>query len=424
MKNKWYRLDNAALIFPAIMKRKWNNVFRLSVTLREPVDPVVLSRAANSLRKRFPTFFVRLQTGFFWKYLEETGKDISIREEYAYPLTHMSKRELGRCCTRIMYYGNRISAEFFHSVTDGTGGLIFLENLTARYLEMKHGISVPAGKDILDLSAPPSDEEIRDRFLECSGRYAFSRSESTVYRLHGTPEMDLFRHITTGIVPTEKLKEAAHAHNVTVNSFLAAVMASAVIDRQSEDRPEKRYLPVKITVPVNLRRVFNVYTLRNFALTVNVGVDPKTGDYTIPELCSQISHQVAYEVVPQKMAARIAANVLPQNNPVLRVMPLFIKHIAMRGVYLASAEKKGCLNVSNLGEVSIPDIMEPYIERFEFVVGVQLTYPNNCSVVSFGGNTYINMIRNTKDSELERLFFSKLVELGIPVGIETNRRDR
>ena len=48
MKKQWFRLDNAALIFPAIIRRNWNNVFRLSVTLRDPVDPEALNRAAGS----------------------------------------------------------------------------------------------------------------------------------------------------------------------------------------------------------------------------------------------------------------------------------------------------------------------------------------------------------------------------------------
>ena len=39
MKKQWYRLDNAALIFPAIIRRNWNNVFRVSVTLAEPANP-------------------------------------------------------------------------------------------------------------------------------------------------------------------------------------------------------------------------------------------------------------------------------------------------------------------------------------------------------------------------------------------------
>ena len=48
MKKQWYRLDNAALIFPAVMRKNWNNVFRVSVTLKEKVDPKILEQAVFS----------------------------------------------------------------------------------------------------------------------------------------------------------------------------------------------------------------------------------------------------------------------------------------------------------------------------------------------------------------------------------------
>ena len=49
MRKQWYRLDNAALIFPAVMRKNWNNVFRVSVTLKDTVDPGLLNRAAAEL---------------------------------------------------------------------------------------------------------------------------------------------------------------------------------------------------------------------------------------------------------------------------------------------------------------------------------------------------------------------------------------
>ena len=94
----------------------------------------------------------------------------------------------------------------------------------------------------------------------------------------------------------------------------------------------------------------------------------------------------------------------------------------MRAVYAARGEKGGCLNISNLGIVTVPEAMTSYLLRLEFIVGVQLTYPNNCSVVSYDGKTYINMIRSIRESELERRFFSRLVALGVPIEIESNRR--
>ena len=120
MKKQWYRLDNAALIFPAIIRKNWNNVFRVSVTLTEKVDPGILNQAIADLKPRFPTCFVRLRTGFFWYYLETIAKAPESQQDYAYPLTHMTRRELKTCCVRFLYFENRIAVEVFHSVTDGS----------------------------------------------------------------------------------------------------------------------------------------------------------------------------------------------------------------------------------------------------------------------------------------------------------------
>ena len=37
----WLRLDNAAKIYPAARSRKWMALFRVSITLTEPVDDAI-----------------------------------------------------------------------------------------------------------------------------------------------------------------------------------------------------------------------------------------------------------------------------------------------------------------------------------------------------------------------------------------------
>ena len=423
MKKQWYRLDNAALIFPAIIRKNWNNVFRVSVTLREPVDPEILNRAIAELKPRFPTCFVRLRAGFFWYYLETVGEAPKAREDYAYPLTHMTKKELHTCCVRFLYYENRIAAEFFHSVTDRTGGMTLLQNLAAVYLELKKGRAIPREGRLVDPKEEPKREETRDCFLLCGAPGTIGRAEDTAYHLAGTPEADGFRHIVTGVAPTGKLLEKAHELNVTVTAYLAAVLAGAVGELQAErGRTGKRARPVKVTIPVNLRKTFGLETMRNFTLAVNLGYDPRLGEYTHGEICRLISHQLAAETIPQRMAGRVTKNVALQQSMILRLVPLPLKRLAMRTVYAMSGEKKGCLNLSNMGEIRVPEEMAEEVERFEFIIGVQYSYPNNFSVLSFRGKTYINMIRSIRESELERLVFSRLVELGIPVSIESNAR--
>ncbi len=419
---KWYRLDTAALIFPAIARLDWCNAFRVSATLDEEVDPYVLQHAVDDMRGRFPSFFVTLHKGFFWCYLEESSRKVEVQQDYSYPLTFMSSRELKTNCLRVLYYKDRIAAEFFHSLSDGRGGSVFLCNLVARYLELKKDISIPKGGIIRDLGEAPPKQELEDSFLRNAAEVAAGRSEARSYHLHGRKEMDGFKHLTTGIVDTRALLDKSHEIGVSVTAFLAGVMAKSIMDMQDLEKPKKRQRPVKITIPVDLRRLYGSDTLRNFSLVLNLGADPRYGDYTVEQLCRVIWHQLGATATPQNMAGLIAANVQPQQMTALRLAPSFIKHIAMDMVYRNSGECGGSLNISNLSSVDLPEEMARYVKRMEFIIGPQRSYPNNCSVLSYGGKTYINMIRNIRGSELERRFFSRLVEMGIAVEIESNRR--
>lgn len=421
MQNNWYRLDTAALIFPAITRRDWSNAFRVSACLKDEVDPALLQRAVDSLRPRFPSYYVALRKGAFWYYLEESRQPVRVQSDFAYPLTFMSSRELRRNCLRVLVYKNRIAAEFFHALTDGRGGSVYLCNLIARYLELKEGVAIPREGLLRDLDEAPPAEELEDSFLKNAAEVAASRREEPSFRLHGTRDRHGFKTLTTGIVETRALLDAAHRYGVTVTALLAAVMAESIIAMQNEERPRRRQRPVKITVPVDLRRLYGSRTLRNFSLVLNIGVDPRYGDYSLEELCRSMYHQLCAGATPQNMAGMIAANVQPQQVVPLRLAPVFVKDLVMDAVYRRSGESGGCLNISNITNLPLPEVMLPYIERMEFIIGPQRSYPNNCSVLSFGGRTYINMIRSIRESELERRFFSRLVELGIPVSVECNR---
>ena len=391
----WMPLDNAALIFPAIRRKNWNNVFRESVTLKEDIDPALLQQAVDELMPRFPSFYLRLRRGVFWYYLEEVSAPPRIQQDYAYPLTFMTRREMGRCCFRVLYF-----------------------------VSLRYGIKIPSTDGVLDASESPDPGELEDSFQRYAADHAAFCPEVEAYRLPGRRELGRFLHLITGVVPGEDLHALAHGYGCTVTVLLAAIMAECVLTIQAETLPKKRQKPVKITIPVDLRRLFPSRTLRNFALTVNPGVDPRLGSYTLQELCDTFTHQLAAEITPQRMAGRIAENVEPQRNRLLKAVPILLKTPVMRAVYNRRGERLGCLNVSNLGVQKLPEAMAPFVERMEFIIGVQYSYPNNCSVVTYGGVTLINMIRSTQSPELERRFFSRLVELGVPVSIEANEEAR
>ena len=226
------------------------------------------------------------------------------------------------------------------------------------------------------------------------------------------------------VADLEELAAAGAAAFTDDGSFVAsaAVMEEAILGLQAETVRPARRRPVKVTVPVNLRRLYGSRTLRNFVLTLNTGVDPRMGDYSLRELCRIMAAQLTAEATPQQMSGRISANVTPQQLPLIKLVPLPLKNLVMRIIYGLRGESRGCINRSNLGPVTLPAETAARVERMEFIIGTQRSYPNNCSVASFGGTTCINMIRNIRESELERRFFSRLVDLGLPVAIETNER--
>ena len=420
---RWMKLDNAAKIYPAAKRRNWNNFFRISATLTEPVDVAVLRSALDVTARRFPSIAVRLRRGMFWYYLEQIPHSPAIQEEKSCPLAHVPFHEVRQCAFRVLVYHNRFAVEFFHALTDGTGGLTFFKTLLAEYLSQKYGLTIPAGDGVLGRLEEPDAEELEDSFLRYAGNIKASRKEATAWHLTGTPEKDGFKDLVTLMIPAPALKECAKAHGVTVTELLCAAMMQAICQLQAEKVPQRRLRkPVKVLLPVNLRSLFPSKTLRNFASYITPEVDPRMSDYTFDEICAAVHHRMGLENNPQTMRAKFAANVASEQSPLLRVMPLFIKNLAMKAVFDTVGECKSCLCLSNLGVVRLPEVMAPYVARMDFIIGVQAKAPHNCGVLTWNDTVYINCIRSIREPELELHFYRVLHQLGLPVKVESNQR--
>ncbi len=420
---RWVKLDNAAKIYPAARRKNWSNVFRQSATLVEEIDRAVLSSALSVVVKRFPAMAARLRRGAFWYYLQEMDAPPPILDEYSYPLTFMSRKEMRRCAFRVIVYKNRVAVEFFHSLTDGTGALVFLKNLLAEYLEQKYGISVLSGDGIVDRRQKPREEEMEDCFLKVAGAVPLSRKDTDAWRMRGVPEAHGYLNLTCFKLPVDAVLEKAHQYHTTLTIFLGAVMMKALLDLQKEKVPAaKKQKPVKLLIPVNLRQLFALETLRNFAMFTIPEIDPRLGEYTFEEIIGVIYHKMGAEVTKKHMSRVIAANVKDEKNPILRIVPLPLKNIVMKAVFDSVGERKACLNLSNLGLVTLPPVMEKYVTRMDFILGVQAAAPYNCGVLSYGDTVYVNFVRNIEEPDLERHFYKVLKELGVAATLQSNRK--
>ena len=422
-KLRWMTLDNAGKIYPAARSRNWSNVFRLSATLAEKVDLPTLKIALDVTVRRFPSIAVRIKTGVFWYYLEEIPEAPEIIEEKPYPLSRMPFDDIHKCAFRVIVYEKRIAVEFFHAITDGNGGLVFLKTLVAEYLYQCHGLKIPTGDGILDRLEEPSEEEMEDCFFGHAGPHKASRADTDAFRIGGKREEDGFRTNTTFILDSAQVVAEAKKRNVTVTAYLTAAMMLAT-DRiqRARVRNPKRYRHIKVLIPVNLRKLFPSRSLRNFVLYVTPGYDPRLGEYTFDELCKLVYHQLQLTVTQKGMAALIAKNVGSEKPFLLRAAPLFLKNFIMKLVFLAVGERKSCFTFSNLGVVKETEVFSEYVKRFDFVLGVQSSDPYNASAITYGGKLYLNLIRNIREPILEYEIYRVLRELGIHVVAESNTR--
>ncbi len=420
-KLKWLRLDNAAKIYPAARRKNWSNVFRQSVTLTEEVDCEILQSALAATVGRFPSIAARLRRGLFWYYLQQLESPPPLGQEYSWPLVYMDREEMRRCAFRVIVYRDRIAVEFFHSLTDGTGALIFLKTLTAEYLEQKYGINIPAEDGVLDRREIPSPAELEDSFLKYAGPVPSGRGGSNAWRIKGEKLPDGENRLCCFQLPVEKTLALAHVHGVSLTVFLSAAMMLSLLRLQEEKQPQpRRRGRIKLLIPVNLRQLFPSETLRNFAMYIIPELDPRLGRYSFGEICRLISHKMGLELNEKYMSGMIATNVNDERSVLIRLIPLPIKNLVMKAIFDAVGERKSCLSLSNLGSVRVPEPMGKYIRRFDFILGVQAAAPYNCGVLSYGDTLYINFIRNIRQPELERNFYAVLRELGLCPLVESN----
>ena len=418
----WYKLDLSANVYPTLQRKNFSNVYRISLSLKENVQPDILQKALDMTLSRFPTFQVALRKGLFWRYLELNHRPGPfVRPDIENPCMPMHFKANNRYLIRIYYYEKRISLEVFHSLSDGAGALYFLKTLTAVYLRLL-GHDIPNGDGVLDITEKPDPEEFEDAYL----RYATSkvsrpRTQGNAYRVRGTKEPFYTLNIICGVIPVDKLRVVSKGYGVTITEYLNAVLIYALFQKQKAECPV-REKPVTLAMPVNLRSFFPSKTLRNFISMVYPSIDPRMGDYTFEEILQHVHNYMRYYINPKFLNADIVTNASVQQNPLIRIVPLFIKDFTVRKFYASVQDGQSSAGLTNVGLTKLPKEMAPYVERFDVLMGQPFSARTNCAIISYQNILTVNFTSSIKETDVEKYFFRKLVRDGVPVKIETNRK--
>lgn len=411
---KWYKLDNAALMYPLVARGESISVFRLSVVLKEKVDPIVLQYAVNDVCPRFPTICGSVKNGFFWPFIDRPSIPITVQLQTKVPGRPMPV-DSKSSQIRVNYFDNQISVEFFHSATDGTGGITFLNSLLRCYFQ-KLGFDTEL-KNCYDYRDVPSLSEIRDNFANVAVKKDPPPMPPIVKcrKINGTFQKNK-RYVTVrATCSANELHALAKKHNATVTEFLGAVQLLA-LDKLSQVTQTKDTRPLRILIPVNLRRLYNVETIRNFSSYIFYQYNGQT---ELDEVIADIQQQTKEQLTDEYFRGMVSYNYNSGNNPMLKIVPLPLKRFVVSAIVRGRGDGiVNCSTLSNTGVVQAPKEFAEHVLRYEFMLGKPARNTNNFCAITYNDVCVITMTNIFVETDCEQMFFRTLADMGLKLAVE------
>ena len=425
---KWLPVDTPSIMFSSLSTTKWGRTCRTVVVFKEvEIDPQLLRQAVNDLRGRFPHYFSKLRHGFFWNYLEQTEGEVEIRPENGRPGQPIVLHKDNRPGFRLVYDGRMLALESAHYISDGYGLLNFLLSLAQHYLELCGAVPAERDAGVYYWQDAPDAQETADEYI----RYSQTDKEKKkpehkkVYHFAPVYEKNCLR-LLYFFADSEAVHAKAQSYRLSVTEFMTAACMLAAV--RAAGNPI--HAPIVFDIPVNLRGYFSTTTLRNFVFQVStvLPVDGRT-DWTLAEIADCIRGQIKAQIKPEDLRAILKNLTALARNPVVGVIPNFIKNPVLRIMQAYShAGETGI--ITNLGNVKVSEALANQIDHLEAVNGDTSKYglPTTCSSISFNGRFSFCVNTNNHDTrvwdELEKILRAEGIAVERRSSDETIPADR
>ena len=411
----WRRLDNSAKIFPISAGKKYSTVFRLSVVLKEKVNPEILKKAVNKALEQYEFFKVNLKSGFFWNYLEYNAKEPIIEEEKEYPCKYIEPKENNNYLFKVTYFDQKINIDIFHSLTDGNSGVMFFREIIYNYIELSHKEEFQEELRIkrkIDVSA--EDSYIKNYNKKAKG----NNSSKKAYKLAGKKIKLGAISAIHEIIDLNELKQEAKNNSATITQYLTAVLIYSIYKANYLKHKEKK--PIKVCIPVNLKKYFPSNTVSNFFSYITVEAEMKKEKLDdFDKILDFVKKDFAKKLTPEEIQKTMSGNVKLGTNPFIKIIPLVLKKPIVRLSYI-EIRKYTTTTFSNIGRIGIIGKYKKYIDNFLMLIAPEPVEKIKCSACSFENNIVFTFTSILDNCEIEKEFCEFLKGKNIHVTIESN----
>ena len=221
-----------------------------------------------------------------------------------------------------------------------------------------------------------------------------------------------------GRFPVEDVKAAGKKYGLTITEYLCVAMILMFI----KCSPEPVSLPIKISVPVDLRRRFPSDSVRNFVFMTDVTFNPQgRTDVTFEDIADSVRGMAAAGATPEKLRAAVSTNVAAERNPITSAVPYPVKKAVMKQSYLDMQYSYTTI-LSNLGEIKFPPEIAPLVLEADCCLNKTPFLHFGCAAVSLNGIFNLTFTSANTNTEREKFFFRLLSSHGIRVRVDSTEQ--
>lgn len=410
------KLDNTANLFPVIVSEDVSNVYRVSATLKEDIEEELLQQALDKVLPYFDVFQTKLKKGIFWYYFETNNKTApKVHKEDRYPCAYINPYLNNEYQFRVTYYNKRINLEVFHVLADGTGAFMFLKELVYMYLRLKYPELKKENKSTLSQATSLDREDSYIKNYTKSAKKGYKTEKAYIVKGEHFPSGCF--GIMHGYINIPQLKAKCKECGVTINQYLIATFIYSIYKECLKERPCKN--PISVCVPVNLRPYFESNTTKNFFTVVSAVFKATEEHYDFEDILKIVSDSLKEQITKEHLEKLFSYNVANERNFMIRAVPLFIKHLAMKSVYKSSA-RANTSTITNMGVIKVDDIYQDYIDKFHVVLSMSKGQNIKGGVCAYGDTLVFTFSSAVRETYIQKRFFRHLASQGIDVSVETN----
>lgn len=406
-------VDNVGKAFIAVHNQKASKVFRISCELTESVDGVILNRALLALVDQFSFYQVEVKYGMLWPYLKKSNIRPVAVPEVAPACGQLFKRLNPGLLYEVTYREKWIHFEIFHALTDGMGASFFMRMLIIAYLMERDGEDIGAVclPEIVGLPATGYEADGFEENYKMSAGNLDMSLPSPAYQVKAPILRTFANNDLRVVLDTDLVLDECHKAGVSAAEFLTAIYVKSIYD--SMDRGGFHF-PVIVSIPVNLRKMFNCTTARNFFAVIKTKHALSKETATIDNILSQLRKDFSKNIQPDALQANFS-RYMAMERSLLRFVPLLAKVLVLRfSEWLTSKSYTAIL--SNLGKMTLPEKYAQHVKSFDLMdrtEGIKLC------VISYGSEMSLHFTSALDTPKVHGAFLKNLKAYGIPTRIDS-----